>query len=616
VKVDDNYGKPMKTRALRRAIIGGTNSRRRQRIIAKAMALVEADKKEEGLIGSDGKVIYVRDLLPVPKGQKAAMKRPDWPFWKEAELVEMARQVELGVFELVIPPPGRKLINSMWVYDYKVGKNGELLRYKARLVAVGSSQEEGVDYTETFSPVIRVQLVRLMTVLALFFGMDIDQMDVSTAFLYADLEEENYMRCPQGYVEYKNGKPMVWKLVKSIYGLHQSSREWYRRIKGYLLKLGYKEAKSTVCLFYRCDPITKKMSFVMVYVDDLMIMTSDKEVMKQVKESLKSEFTMKDLGKAKWLLKIQIERRKKGIWIGQPKYAEEMLSEMNMWNDDSKIADNPMSATWIHNENSEKLSEEDQKTFHRMVMKAAYLSNTSRPDINFTANVLAGHQTDARVCDWNALVHLMKYLKGTHDLGILYERSTVKDVLFAEGIDLLDELYPEIYGDASFANEKGRNSRSGYIFTMGGGAIFWLSKKQPIVAISSTEAEYYALSECVKEAIWLRHLLIELSLEIKKPFTINQDNQSTIAIAMNPIAHSRTKHIDIRHHFLRQHIEKKEVELVYCETENMVADVMTKALPAKQHWKLISMMGMRRLSDIIEEWGEEEVHYIGFEIDD
>jgi len=608
------YGKPMKLRAFRRSIVGGANSAKRRKIVLKAMKVVELDKKMEKMLDGSDKVIYVKDLLPVPKHQREAMKRPDWPMWKEAEMVELARQVELGVFELVIPPEGRKLINSMWVYDYKVGENGELLKYKARLVAVGSSQEEGVDYSETFSPVIRVQVVRLMIVLALYFGLDIDQMDVSTAFLYADLKQENYMRCPPGYPEFQDGRPLVWKLVKSIYGLHQASREWYHCIKSHLESIGYKASESAVCLFHKVDPETKKMSFVLVYVDDLMIATSDQRVMTDVKDKLKKKFTMKDLGKAKWLLKIRIEDRENGTWIGQPSYVESMLSEIGMWDDDSTITDNPMSATWSHDEMSEKLSAKDSKLFHSLVMKVAYLSNTTRPDINYAANTLASHQMDPRVCDWNALVHLLKYLKGTHDLGIFYSKKEDDDVGFIEDMDLIESLYPEIYGDASFAEEEGRKSRSGYVFVMGGGAIFWYSKKQPVVSISTTEAEYYALSETVKESIWLRNLMKEISLKLKKPFKIHQDNKSTISIAMNPVSHSRTKHIDIRHHFIRQHIAMNDVELVYCETEEMVADVMTKALPAKQHWKLISMMGMRRLSDLTVKF-EDEVKYVRFVVE-
>ena len=557
-----------------------------------------------------GRPIFVQDLPPKPKSRRQAQKRPDWKNFQEAEERELKSIADLQVYEEVNLPQDRSvnIINSMFVYDYKVGPNGELYKYKARLVAIGSSQEEGVDYKDVFSPVIRVQVVRLMIALSVLFGLEIDQMDVSTAFLYAKLKDECYMRCPPG----KEKPGRCWKLLKCLYGLHQSPQEWYLTLKGFLVGMGYTVSEAAVCLFWKVDQKTKKLSFVMVYVDDLMIVSSESRITEELKNALKSRFQMTDLGKAEWVLKVHLHRLENGdVWIGQPQYAQKILSEAGMWDADVPIKVAPMSVSWTHDEESKKLDAECAKQYHSWVMMLAYLAQTTRPDILYTVNRLAGHQQDPRECDWNALYYLMCYLKGAHDLGIRYRQSETADVLFATNTVLESGMYPEIYGDSSFAEDDGFKSRSGFVFMMAGGAIFWYSKKQSLVALSSTEAEYYALSETAKEAIWLRNVLSEIGLIMKSPFEIKQDNQSTIAIAVNPIAHARTKHIGVKMHHIRNHISRGDISVAYCPTEDMIADILTKALAAPQHWRLVLMMGMARLSDL-------DLHdaFFGFDVRD
>ncbi|TPX72070.1 hypothetical protein CcCBS67573_g05920 [Chytriomyces confervae] len=207
--------------------------------------------------------------------------------------------------------------------------------------------------------------------------------------------------------------------------------------------------------------------------------------------------------------------------------------------------------------------------------------------------------------DWNALIRLLQYIKGTWDHGLFYTKehgASIATVYTNDTTHLDDPKWgtaiPQAYADASYAEDTGRKSRSGHVFMMANAAVTWYSKKQPVVALSSTEAEYYALSETVKEALWIRQLLDEVGVKLNDSTTIHQDNMSTMAIALNPIQHQRVKHMDVKVHFLHDHLEKQDVKIVYCPTEDMVADIMTKALPQRLHCKFTRLLGLRSLATL------------------
>ena len=552
---------------------------------------------------------FVRHLPKPPRNYRELMNHPLKEDFLKARKVEYDRFDDLDVYEYSRLPDGKTLIRSMELYSYKPGPQGQVEKFKERTVAIGSIQKEGIDYGETYSPVVRTEVLRLMIALSVMFDLDIEQMDVATAFLYADLKEEVYMEPPPGFEKVdEHGVKLVWKLNKAIYGLHQSPREWFEHLQKYLVEeCGYTYCKSTAGLFKKKDPLTHQIQIVMVYVDDLMIVASQPGLIEELKQKMRDKFEMKDLGKAKWLLKIEVVSEDDGIWIGQQSYIENIVQEFDDERmNNSKTRETPMSTTWKHSDDDIPLDKKDHKRYHSVVMKCAYAANTTRPDICFAVNTLASHQMKPTVGDEKALIHLLQYLRGTVDLGIKYTKSNFLPMLFGNlefitGTIIPKEFYPEGFGDASYAEEEGRKSRSGYVFLICGGAITWLSKKQSTVATSSAEAEYYSLSEAVKEALNLKNILEEIGLVLDKPITINQDNKSTIAIAMNPIAHARTKHIEVRERFIDDHIKKENIMVVYCRTEEMIADVLTKALAGPQHWKLISMMGMRRRRDAVKD---------------
>ena len=554
---------------------------------------------------------HVSELPPAPRNIKEAQSRPDWPRWQEALDKEYQSLIDLGVWELVDPPddPKVNIVGSRWVFDYKFN-NGYLEKYKARGVAQGYTQKEGIDYTETFSPVVKIQSVRVLIAIALLFGLEIEQMDVSTAFLYAVIHETVYVKAFPGREQFnpRTGKAYVYRLLKALYGLHQASREWFITLTSFLVEKGFSACISDPCVYYRIDHKNRKLEIVLIYVDDLMILTNNSTLMTGLKDLFKSRFEMKDMGPAKWLLGISMEKYGDGIYLGQPAYAQEILMDAGLWD---MIVDGirvpitpkpiPMSPTWEHDDNSPKLSPSEVTQFKSLVMKLSYMVQQTRPDLAYTVNTLAQFQIEPRKCDWDALIWALKYLRGTWDYGLFYRRPDQSPPLtifaqFDEYIKLSET--PLVYADASYAEEADRKSRSAFIFLFCGAAILWYSKKQPVVALSSTEAEYYALGSAIQEALWLRHLLKELSFLIEGPTTIFEDNKSTIAIALNPINHQRVKHMDVKAHFLRDHVKKGDVQIVYCPTEDMIADGLNKPQYAKQHSRFVSLYGLRSKMDL------------------
>jgi hypothetical protein len=538
--------------------------------------------------------ISAESLPPLPRSFKQARKHLYSDKFAEAEKAELNSLASRGVYTPVPRPMGRKILRSKWVYDYKINQKTDpptLERFKARWCGDGSSQTEGVDFTETYSPVVKIQSIRIMIAIALLMGWHIEQMDVSTAFLYGDLDIPNYCNLPEGYVIYdRAGYPLCAELHKALYGLHQAGRLWYRVIRDYLVGQGFEPMATDPCLF-------KKMKdgvpiFIMLYVDDLMLVSNDKALIEEIKTQIKKRFEVKDMGDAQFVIGLQLERFGDTVYLGQANYTKELLKEADMWDCSEKTT--PMETDWKHDAKSPRLSPVEETRFRSILMKISYLAQQTRPDLMFAVYTLAQYQSVCTQHDMIALTRIMRYLRGTWDLGLTFTKDVSGKCIIMDQPD----LRPEVYADASYAQEEGRKSRSGYVFLIAGAAVTWFSKNQPTVALSSTEAEYKALSDAVKEVLWIKMFIKELGLEGLNDVTINQDNLSTIAIAKNPIGHARMKHVDVTYHFLRDHVEKQDVKLVYCPTEDMVADVLTKALATREFRKFIQLMGLRSLSDL------------------
>ena len=507
---------------------------------------------------------------------KQAMALPDADKWLHATDEEIKSLNENETWDLVDMPTGRKPIGTKWVFKRKYKSDGSLERYKARLVCTGYSQKYGIDYEETFSPVVRPESIRLLVAIAAQLGGSIHQMDVTTAFLNGKLDEEIYVKQPMGYVQ--NGfEDKVYKLKKSLYGLKQAPLCWNKEIDGVLTKFGFTRNKADHGVYVKGKG--KDWISVALYVDDLLIISANDSEVEKVKKCLSSVFKMKDLGLVEYFLGMKFTKTKTGYHINQSKYIKEILEVFGMA--DCNPAKAPMVGNWdLDNDQSESV---DETLYRSMIGKLLYAANYTRPDISYAVSLLSRYLNCPRTIHLKAAKHVLRYLKGNPGLGIEFSHQP--------------KFSLEAYCDADWAGDKqDRKSTTGYVVIASNGAICWKSKKQSVVSLSTTEAEYMAVGEVTKEVLWIKNMISELHLEVPLPVTIHEDNNGCLNLSKNPVHHSRTKHIDIRHHFLRDHVQSGDITLRAIRSQDMIADMLTKNLGAVQFQKLVKEMGLYELT--------------------
>ncbi len=492
-----------------------------------------------------------------------ALGSPQAEEWRLAMAEEMASLMKNGTWKLVDCPPGVTPVPVKWVFKVKRDASGNIERFKARLVAKGFKQREGIDFNEVYAPVSKHSTLRALLSLVAVEDLELQQLDVKTAFLNGVLEEEIYMVQPPGFEE--GGKNVVCKLLKALYGLKQAPRAWHTKLRTELELLGFKASEADAGLFVRYGKQRSDNVYLLVYVDDCLMVSSkaNKSSLLDLKRQLGTIFDIHDIGDAKFFLGMEIERdrEKKMLRLSQRRFTEELLNKYNMTETKGKSV--PMSTALKLQRDGETLNTEDYK-YSEVIGSLLYLSVCTRPDITYAVGALARYTHEPTEQHWQATMALLKYISGTRELGIMYG-SKAEDLVG--------------YCDADYAGDVDtRRSTTGYVFCMHGGAVSWSARLQPTVAQSTCEAEYIAAASAVKEALWLRKLAKDLSLECKA-LKIYGDNQGAIKLLKHPIASARSKHIDIMHHFVRERVARGEVHFEYCSTERMVADIFTKALP-------------------------------------
>jgi hypothetical protein len=466
----------------------------------------------------------------------------------------------MGVYEIVPHPKGRKVVGSKWVFRIKRGPDREIQKYKARVVAQDFTQIEGVDYDKTFTPVAKLSSLRAILAIATEFNLEVHQMDVKSVYLNGELEEEIFMEPPPSF-DVPEG--MVLRLIKAVYGTKQGGHVWYLDVKAKLEAMGYTRIESDHAIFVRFRD--GKVSIIALYVDDFTMACEDIAVIERNKEELKKFYQITDLGELSYILSIHVtwDREAGRIELSQQKYIEDILERFG------KSEVRPISTPVLTNEHLTKLTspEIDVRSYQSAVGALMYPMLGTHPNLAYAVGVLGRHAATPGEEHQQALDWVFRYLQATKDWCLVFQRGT------PEGLSLTG------FVDADWANElSDRSSTSGYTYKLTGGAISWSSKKQSSIALSSTEAEYIAGVHAAKEAIWLRRLLSELRLPDHDPTTLRMDNQSAIAIAKNPQFHDRTKHIEVRYHFLHHKIEEEEIKLDYIPINEQVADVLTKGL--------------------------------------
>lgn len=511
-----------------------------------------------------------------PRSFKEAMSSPDHEKWMEAAQIEIDALIANGTWELVKLPDNRKAIGSRWVFLVKRKADGSIDRYKARLVAQGCGQRPGIDFDQVFAPTARLAALRTILVQAALAGEHIESIDISNAYLNGELEKEYevYMRQPEGFEkDGPNGEHWVCRLVKGLYGLKQSGRLWYHKLGKTLAKLGFTQIKSGPSIYiWETEGVRVILP---VFVDDVTIVSRSKRKIVSIKERLGQEFKIKDLGPTSYLLgiKIDYDRPNRCLQLSQRQYILDMLARFNLT--DCKPVATPMEpgiqlSKALCPSTSQETEEMRRVPYMNAVGALMYLAIGTRPDIAYAVGKLAQFNTNPGPRHWKAAQHLFRYLKGTLDLKLTYRRdeSTISSEAFVA------------YSDADHAGcIDTRRSTTGYVIKMGTGVVSWSSKKQAVVALSSTEAEYIAAVTAGQEILWMRELMQELHFDVGAPSRLMMDNQSAMATIQNPEHHGRMKHVEIRHHWIRDEVRRKTIEVQYIPTEQMTADILTKALP-------------------------------------
>ncbi|KAM3302948.1 putative mitochondrial protein like [Capsicum chacoense] len=448
--------------------------------------------------------------------------------------------------------------------------DGSVERYKARLVAKGYSQQYGMDYEETFSPVAKMTTVRTMIAVASVRQWKIFQMDVKNAFLNGDLHEEVYMTPPPG-IDHQPGE--VCRFRKALYGLKQAPRAWFEKFSTVITSLGFVPSNHDSALFVRYTSAGRIL--LSLYVDDMIITGDDHSGIELLKHDLAHRFAMKDLGLLRYFLGIEVAQSKKGYLLSQTKYISDLFTRARL--SDNRTVDTPLETNARYSP-SDGVPLSDPSLYRTIVGSLVYLTVT-RPDIAHAVHVVSQFVTAPTSVHWGAVLRILRYLRGTQFQNLLFPSTS--------------SLELRAYSDADWDGDRNdRKSTTGFCVFLGDSLISWKSKKQDVVSRSSTEAEYRAMAVTTCEIIWLRWLLADMGVHISMPTPLHCDNKSAVQIAKNSVFHERTKHIEIDCHFTRHHLQLGTISLPFVPSSFQIADLFTKAQSASRFRFLCDKLSM------------------------
>lgn len=497
---------------------------------------------------------------------------------------EITAQQNLGSWELVSPDCARNLVKCKWVFRIKYEKDRKIEHYKARLVAKGFQQRLGIDYTETFSPVVKPSTIRTLLGLAVTNDWHLRQLDVNNAFLQGTLNEEVYMSQPPGFVDTAHPS-YVCKLRKAIYGLKQAPRAWYTELTNFLLNSGFKRSFADTSLFilhHQSTPI-----YLIVYVDDIIVTGPCTTTLESFIKSFSNRFSLKDLGTLSYFLGVEVVPTSSGLFLNQSKYIMDLLEKMGMM--DAKSVPTPMAVTQTLSATSGTVLDAP-KDYRAAVGSLQYLTLT-RPDVDFTVNKLSQFMHRPTSDHWFALKRLMRYLCGTLEKGITIYRDSP----------------PILHGfsDADWAGHKDDyTSTMGHVIFLGRTPITWSSKKQKSLARSSTEAECRAIAATTAEIMWVENLLSELGVRLAHTPVIYCDNLSATHLSANPVFHSKIKHLALAFHFIREQVQNGKLRVTHVPTGDQLADFLTKPLSRPRLDVLLAKIGLNDGPSVL--WGHDK----------
>ncbi|KAK9051887.1 hypothetical protein SSX86_028515 [Deinandra increscens subsp. villosa] len=495
------------------------------------------------------------------------------PRWREAMSVEYQALIRNGTWSLVPRVQGKNIVGCKWLYKIKRDPQGNIIRHKARLVAKGYRQQPGIDYQETFSPVVKATTIRLLLSLAITQKWNLRQLDIQNAFLHGDLQETVYLQQPPGFEDPAH-PDHVCLLHKSLYGLKQAPRAWFHRLSTALLQLGFKGSKTDPSLFIYSSGGT--LLYMLVYVDDIIVTGNNPSAIDKVVTRLSQLFPVQDMGRLAYFLGIEVVYTGSDLILSQKKYILDILKRAGL--SEAKPVSSPMTPSTVLRLGDSPPCENPVK--YRQTVGALQYATLSRPDIAFAVNKVCQFMHAPTENHWSAVKRILRYLQGTQSHGLLIQHNSAR-VLHAYA----DSSFPNVtaFSDADWAGcPDDRRSTGGYAIYLGSNLISWSARKQKTVSRSSTEAEYKALADTVCEITWLRALMHELRVPMSSAPTLWCDNLGATYLSANPVFHARTKHVEIDFHFVREQVARGNLHVQFITTDDQIADVFTKPLLAQR----------------------------------
>jgi hypothetical protein len=521
--------------------------------------------------------IELPDNLPKSHKKAFAEDRSDAQLWKAAAESELQSHKENGTWTKVPRPRNKQVIHCHWVFTVKQDADGNVERYKARLVANGN-QQKNRGFQQTYAPVAKYASIRAFLAAAALFDWEVDQMDVKTAYLNGDAEAEVYMEQPPGFEIDKAGTVLL--LNKSLYGLTTSARAWYKKIDSRLVEAGFIRSDADQSVYFKLTEAT--IIIITLYVDDLLIFTNCKTALNTTKDYLKSQFKMTDLGPAKYILGIKIQRDRKNriLTMDQAQYIQEITERFNLT--DCKPTYNPVATGTVLERKTTPHPEMMNVPYASIVGSINYAAIATRPDLAQIVGMLARHNKCPHPVHWEAAKRALRYLYTTRHFKLTFRGDQNRNTTFT------------VYGDADFAGETETcRSTTGYVFMFANGAIQWKSQLQTEdnIATSTTEAEYRAAYAAGTECEWMRRLLDQTQTTFGVP-TLYCDNQGAIKLSDNLDLKGRSKHFRVKYHWVRNGVKLGYFVIEYMPTANMIADALTKPLKGPIFHTLRQAMGV------------------------
>ncbi|KAM1873468.1 hypothetical protein ACFX13_007300 [Malus domestica] len=491
-----------------------------------------------------------------------------FPEWRTAMANEFNALQRAGTWTLVPRTASMNILPNKWVFRIKQNSDGSIQRYKARLVANGFHQQPGLDYGETFSPVVNHSTIRLILALSVQFQWPVRQLDVQNAFLHGSLSEEVYMHQPRGFVD-PQFPHHVCRLRRSLYGLKQAPRAWFQCFSTHLEDLGFRPSTADHSLFTYIHGSTR--IYLLIYVDDILVTGNNPSHIVTLIKNLGIRFSMKDLGPVHYFLGMEVVRTPSGLSLSQQKYATDLLHRTKMHG--AKPVPTPaVSGRRLSLQDGDPLPD---PTEYRSVVGALQYLTLTRPDINFAVNQVCQFLHQPTSTHWAAVKRILRYLVGTTSHGLIYKPGSFRLTAFS---------------DADYAGDPDdRRSTGGYCLYLGSNLVSWSAKKQNGVSRSSTEAEYRQLAITAATLSWFRMLFRDLQFPLHC-HTLFCDNISAISLASNPVFHARTRHVEVDYHYVREKVVRKELDVRYLSTHDQIADIFTKGLSLPRFRLLVSKL--------------------------